>query len=606
MNPIRQARRWLIGRLLGMPGTLRVLMLSVVVGVAAGVGAIVFYTMLDAAKSVCLDGIAGYRPQPPGGEPPLFPETATPFRRWVLLLLPAAGGLLSGWVVYRFAPEAEGHGTDAAIEAYHRKGGQVRARVPIVKAISAALTIGTGGSAGREGPIAQIASGFGSTLARWLELEPRERRILLAAGMAAGVGAIFRAPMAGALFAAEVLYRDLDLEYEILIPSIIASVIAYAVFTSQFGWNPLFVTPDFTFRNPLELVPYLLLAFLLAGGAIAYIKCFYGVHRLFARLRMPNWLKPAAGGLAVGAIGFILPQALCTGYGPIQSALVHGTALQDRFGSIGAGLLVAIVAGKILTTAFTVGSGGSGGVFGPAIAIGGAIGGAFGMLVEHVVPGLGIQPGAFVIVGMAGFFGAAAKTPISTIIMVSEMTGNYHLLVPSMWVCIIAYMLCYRHTLYVKQIRSRFYAPGHQRNMIEAILQNMTVADVLSRLPIPVPVPVPAAEPLPALLERFSRSEQTLFPVTGADGELTGMVTQRELRAAIAGGDMMHQSMIAADLAVPPVTARPSEPLSRAVRRMTDARMENLLVTDETDPRRIVAVLSQQDIMSVYDKEARQ
>ncbi len=169
--------------------------------------------------------------------------------------MPAFGGLLSGWLVYTFAPEAEGHGTDAAINAYHRAGGLIRGRVPIVKTIASAITLTTGGSGGREGPIAQIGAGFGSFLATRLKLSDRERRIMMAAGIGAGVGSIFRAPLAGALFAAEVLYRDPEFESEVIIPAGISSVVAYCLFCLVFGWGSLFDSPDFKFSNPLELGP---------------------------------------------------------------------------------------------------------------------------------------------------------------------------------------------------------------------------------------------------------------------------------------------------------------------------------------------------------------
>jgi len=221
------------------------------IGIIAGLGSVVFHTLCVLGSHYFLDMIAGYRPLQPAGEHHLLPPTHTPFNRWLLLILPAIGGIFSGWIVYTFAPEAEGHGTDAAIEAYHRKGGFIRARVPFIKTIASAITLTTGGSGGREGPIAQIGAGFGSFLATKLNLSDRERRIMMAAGVSAGVGSIFRAPLAGALFAAEVLYKDPELESEIIIPAGLSSVVAYCVFCLVYGWGSLFNSPDFTFTNPL-------------------------------------------------------------------------------------------------------------------------------------------------------------------------------------------------------------------------------------------------------------------------------------------------------------------------------------------------------------------
>ena len=232
-------------------------------GIIAGIGAIVFFAACQIVFRYSLDGVAGYHPRSPGGEPSLFGETAETLAPWLLLIVPTVGGLLSGFLVYTLAPEAEGHGTDAAIDAYHHRQGQIRPRVPLVKIVASALTLGTGGSGGREGPIAQIGAGFGSFLGGLLRLRPAERRILMAAGMGAGVAAIFRAPLAGALFAAEVLYRSPDFESEVIIPAGLASVIAYCTFGLVFGWAPLFSLPPellnvLTFNQPLHLVSYTL------------------------------------------------------------------------------------------------------------------------------------------------------------------------------------------------------------------------------------------------------------------------------------------------------------------------------------------------------------
>ena len=418
----------------------------VLIGLIAGAGSVIFHYLCQLGIHYLMDMIAGYRPPPPAGEHHLIPPTARPFNRWLLLFLPAFGGIFSGWLVYTFAPEAEGHGTDAAIDAYHRRGGFIRGRVPIIKTIASAITLTTGGSGGREGPIAQIGAGFGSFLATTLKLSDRERRIMMAAGIGAGVGSIFRAPMAGALFSAEVLYRDPEIEADVLIPSGISSVVAYCVFCLVFGWGSLFSSPDFVFRNPLELGPYLVLAFVLVGTGIFYVKSFYGLTHLFRKIPIPNHVKPAIGGLCTGIIGFFLPQTLAFGYGFAQMAIQNELTIP---------FLLALALGKVLTTSFSIGSGGSGGVFGPSIVIGGAMGGVVGQLFHQIMPTVVTEPGAFVVVGMAGFFTAVSNTPISTIIFVSEMTNSYHLLLPSLLVCSVAYLASQRWTIYVKQVKNR-------------------------------------------------------------------------------------------------------------------------------------------------------
>jgi chloride channel protein, CIC family len=372
----------------------RLMGLALIVGVAAGIGAILFFTACQVVSHFALEELAGYQPVSPGGEPPLLHGEAKELRPLLLLLIPTIGGLLSGLLVFTLAPEAEGHGTDAAIAAYHYHQGQIRPRVPLVKIVASALTLGTGGSGGREGPIAQIGAGIGSFLGRLFRLRPGERRILLAAGMGAGVAAIFRAPLAGALFAAEVLYRSPDFESEVIIPSGLACVTAYCTFGLAFGWRPLFDMPEnlasLHFDRPLNLVGYLLLALFLIVLAMLYVRGFYGLTHLFHRLRMPRGLKPALGAFLTGLLGLTLYYAfgrnqrvlavLSFGYGSLQEALKL-TPLDE--GNLALALvLLAVALGKIVTTGLTIGSGGSGGVFGPSMVIGGCGGGALGIFLH--------------------------------------------------------------------------------------------------------------------------------------------------------------------------------------------------------------------------------
>jgi CIC family chloride channel protein len=572
----------------------RVLVLCGLVGVVAGLGAIVFVWMLEFTQHYALGVLAGYTPPSPGGETSMFPESVTDFRRWLLFIVPAVGGLLSGIIVYSLAPEAEGDGVDAAVTAYHFKRGEVRARIPLIKVVASAITIGTGGSGGREGPIAQIGAGFGSALANLLKLTPYERRILMASGMAAGIGSIFHAPLAGALFAGEVLYKEMDMEYEVIVPSIISSVVAYGVFATKFGWNPLFATPSFVFQNPAELLPYFILALAVAGGAAVFIQVFYGVRDLFAKFRIPNWTKPALGGVLVGIIGFTLPDTLGAGYGVVQEAFL---------GRYDVRILLAIGLGKMLTTSFSIASGGSGGVFGPSVVIGGALGGAVGLLMQQVFPGMDIQPGAFVLVGMAGFFAAAANTPISTVIMVSEMTGNYHLLVPSMWVCILAYLLVRRSAIYEKQLPTRLDAPSHMGEMMGGILQRLTVAGAIgndSRKPV---ITVHESTTLRSMLDRFANSQQRCFPIVDENDKLIGVVDGADLRHTIVEAGFVDQLIIAKELAKHPPTLVPEEDLQSAVHKMVSSRYDELVVVDKEDPQKVIGILSRSDLIAAYDRQ---
>lgn len=585
----------------------RFLLLCVLVGVVAGFGAIAFYWMLEGARHFFLEILVGYAPPGPAGERPLFPEGESPFRPWMLLIVPAIGGLISGSIVYFFAPEAGGHGTDAAIESYHFRQGAVRGRVPLIKAITSAITIGSGGSGGREGPIAQIGAGFGSLVATKLGLLPDERRRLMAAGMASGIGAIFHAPLAGALFAAEVLYRDVDLEHEVIVPAFIASIVSYSIFGIAFGWSPVFLTPDFVFDEPSQLLPYTILAVVVALGAALFIKVFYFTHDRFERLKVPGYLKPAIGGLAVGIFGFVvwlLPDAyfpligaLGTGYGVIQTALTEPHTL-------GLVVLIGVGLGKMLTTALSIGSGGSGGVFGPSVVIGGALGGAVGLISERLFPGMDIHPGSFVLVGMAGFFAAAAHTPISTIIMVSEMTGNYHLLVPSMLVCVLGSLLTHRVTLYHKQLRSRLDAPSKMGNMLSAVLGKITVAQALGVGPEKgVPkhlITVPEAMTLRSIIDHYHSSDQSCFPIVDAAGAVTGMIDGRDIRRAL-GEEELVELIVARDLARRPVKLTLSDNLLQATRLMNEGQTDEVIVVEATNGTKPLAVLNRETIARAYD-----
>ena len=566
----------------------------VLIGIIAGCGAIVFHYLCGLGMHYFLDLMAGYRPGAPAGEHLLLPPTQTPFNRWILLILPALGGLISGWLVYTFAPEAEGHGTDAAIDAYHHKGGLIRGRIPIIKTIASTLTLTTGGSGGREGPIAQIGAGFGSFLATKFKLSERERRIMMAAGIGAGVGSIFRAPLAGALFAAEVLYRDPDFESEVIIPAGISSVVAYCTFCLVFGWGSLFDSPSFKFQNPLELGPYLVLAGVLAVTAILYIKVFYGVIDLFKKMSIPNHFKPALGGLVTGIIGFFLPYTLSFGYGITQQAIFNQVAIPT---------LIALAIGKIFTTSFSIGSGGSGGVFGPSIVIGGAMGGAVGKLFHLLIPSVVTSPGSFVIVGMAGFFAAASNTPISTIIFISEMTNSYHLLLPSLLVCSICYLLCQKWTIFENQVKSRIDSPAHAGEFMMDILQTIKVGNLRHLIKEVRCVNEDMA--FSEFKKIFSSTKQHYFPVINRKGDLSGIFSSNDVREVIF---TLHieQLVVMKDIMVSDlIFTTSSEDLNTVLLKLTQKNIDALPVMDEDDSGRLIGLIYRRDIISYYNDHVK-
>ena len=567
----------------------------VLIGIIAGLGSVVFHYLCQLGLHYFMDLAAGYRPPSPAGERHLLSPTSTPFNRWILFFLPAAGGIISGWIVYTFAPEAEGHGTDAAINSYHAAGGFIRSRVPVIKTIASAITLTTGGSGGREGPIAQIGAGFGSFLATKLKLSARERRIMMAAGIGAGVGSIFRAPLAGALFAAEVLYRDPEFESEVIIPAGISSVVAYCLFCLFFGWGSLFESPDFVFRNPLELGPYIVLALVLVFTGVLYIKSFYGITHLFKSFKIPNHIKPAIGGLCTGAIGFFLPQTLAFGYGYAQQALHSELTIP---------FLLCLAFGKILTTSFSIGSGGSGGVFGPSIVIGGAMGGVVGQIFHQIMPGVVTAPGAFVVVGMAGFFTAVSNTPISTIIFVSEMTNSYHLLLPSLLVCSVAYMASRKWTIYIKQVKSKIDSPAHTGDFFIDILQTIRVKDLMQQ--VKKVELIPQDMPFIEFKQYFSDTKQHYFPVMDKDGRLISIFSSTDVRAVLFSSDIEHL-VVMKDIGNPDIIVTTmADDLNTVLQKFTIKNIDSLPVVQEDDRGILIGMLNRREVINFYNRKLRE
>ncbi len=571
--------------------------LFVVIGIISGIGSVVFYFLCQAGSHYFMDMMAGYRPPPPAGEPHLFHPTDTPFSRWVLLFLPALGGLISGWIVYQFAPEAEGHGTDAVIEAYHRKKGYIRGRIPIVKTLASAITMTTGGSGGKEGPIAQIGAGFGSFLATQLNLSERDRRIMLLAGMGAGIGSIFRAPLAGALFAAEVLYRDTELEPEAIIPGGIASVVAYCIFCLVFGWSSLFFTPPQIkeFSNPLELGPYIVLAVVLACTGYCYVRVFYGINRFFKLLTIPKILKPAIGGLCTGIIGFFLPYTLAFGYGYAQQAILNELSLK---------VLLLLAFGKVLTTSFSIGSGGSGGVFGPSIVIGGAMGGVVGKIFHMIMPDIVPEPGAFVVVGMAGFFTAVSNTPVSTIIFVSEMTKSYQLLIPSLFVCALSYITARKWNIFKNQVQNRLSSPAHAGEFMVDILEQIKVGDLIDL--IKKVDCIPQHMPFIEFKKFFTQTKQHYFPVVDENNRMVGIFSSTDFRKVLFAPEVEYL-IVMKDIAVTDVVvATLSENLNSVLQKFTIKNIDSLPVVDEKDHTLLLGMLSRRDVIGFYNRRLQQ
>ena len=364
-------------------------------------------------------------------------------------LLPAAGAFAGYLLIRRFDSLEHARGTDSAILAYHRRHGYVPPAVLPVKSVASVLTVASGGSAGYEGPVTLLGAACGSVVASWFGLSRKARRILMTAGISAGIAALFQAPLAGAIFGFEVLYSSSDVEYDCILPCFIAATVAYSIFAYFCGWGALFPMPAFAYENGLRLLPYFILAIIVTFAARLYITVFKTSERLFSRTKKGGaGARVIYGGLITAAIGLAVPQVLGTSYGVIRDVLTGGT--------LGIGTLLAIFWAKVVATSCTVGSGGSGGVFAPAIVCGGALGGAVGLAFARILPASwGIHPEAFALVGMAGFLASAIRVPMTAIVMVAEISGNHQLIVPAMWVCGISFWLNNGWSLYRSQPHSR-------------------------------------------------------------------------------------------------------------------------------------------------------
>lgn len=574
----------------------RYLVLSAVVGFFGGLGAVAFYFAANGVDSMMLGSLADYHPPsahgPTSADDIAMLDSLAMDHSWLLFLLPALGGLVSGYLVYTFAPEAEGHGTDAAIDSFHNKGGHIRGRVPWIKALASVATIGTGGSAGREGPIAQIGAGIGSMLGSKLGLSAADRRILLLAGIAAGVGATFRAPLAGALFAVEVLYRETDFEHEALIPSIIASIVAYSLFGAVTGWEPLLDTPHFAFEQPRELVVYLLLGISCALAGIVYVRFFYKMRDLFSQLPVAPMFRPAIGGLALGVLAMFVPQVLGSGYGWVQAAL---------YGKMALWVMLVIAIAKIVATSLTIPSGGSGGVFAPSLVIGALLGGALGATAEMFFPAMVADPRAYVLVGMAGFFAGVSNTPIATLIMVSELTGNYGLLAPLMLVCVISMIIYHRNTIYENQVQSRNDSPAHKGDFVVDVLEGITVADLAEQGHQPLVIEEHAS--LSDILTLIAVAEGAYYPVVDAEGNLSGIFSVNDIRR-ILDEEIPPGLVRAKDIATSKViTVSPDDPMNTTLQLMSSRGLEEIPVVDRDEPSRILFMLTRRVLLARYARE---
>ncbi len=586
----------------------RTLLHAAVVGLGAGIVGALFFAGLELVQRVLLELLCGYVPLRAHGEKFLPNVTDVAFRPWLLWAVPALGALAGGWLTTRFAPECRGGGGDAAIEAFHHQGGFVRRRVLWVKGVASMLTLGSGGSGGREGPTMHIGAALGSLVAEVLRVGARERRILLVAGIAAGMSAVFRTPLGAALLAVEVLYRD-DFESDALIPAVLASVVAYSVVISIFGEETLFAHAAKYAFVPLHLPLYGVLAVLVAFLASGFVALLRWVQRVTAHLPLPVWARPGCGGVALGIIATPLIilvglyvgvpgqglGVLGGGYGAAQLA-VTGSHWVTEGTWLTVGVLVLLCAGKMVASALTIGSGGSAGDFAPSLVIGALFGGAFGRVVALVLHDPRIDPGAFALVGMGTFYGGIAHVPLSSLVLVCELAGSYDLLVPLMLAEGIAFVLLRRRSLYPAQQVSRRESPAHRDTGALDVLGGFRVGEVVAkdRPYVTLEPRTPAADVMRRIAEV---PDQDVFPVLGAEGRMVGMVTAEAVRILAGQTDVLPVT-IAADIMQPAVTVRLDDTLRTATEVILKNGLPEVPVVDAQG--RLAGIIGESEIAQVY------
>jgi CIC family chloride channel protein len=580
------------------------LVMAIIVGVATGFAAVFFIRLIQYIQ------IFFY-----GGSEKIFPALG---RLWIILI-PVIGGLLVGPIITKFATEAKGHGVPEVMQALILRGGRIRPRVALAKIIASALCIGTGGSAGREGPIVQVGSALGSSVGQWLHLSDERIKNLVACGAAAGIAATFNAPIAGVVFAIEVLLSELQVA---VFGNVVVSAVAASIVSRIFlGSRPAFEIPGYVMNSPWEIILYIILGLLAAFVGILFIRMLYFTEDVFEQLAIPLWLKPAIGSLLLGILAFSYPYLGTISY--ISSAdMSLGLPLVENYPHIfGSGfvfleevlqghapffLIFLLIFLKPLATSFTLGSGNSGGVFAPSLFTGAMLGGAFGYLAMRLFPGLPIEVGAYALVGMAAVFSAAARAPLTSMLIVFEMSNDYRLILPLMAAGMVASTFAqwlHPESIYTLKLSKRGIRFAQGRDM--DIMQTVQVEEVMNKAPITVHNEQSVAD----LFAAFQETHLGGFPVLNNNNELYGIVTMQDMERTIQDmertlhrKDVNLRDLKIWDVATPePVTVFPDEPIWSAIRKMAPRDLARLPVVARSNPKQFVGLISRSDIVRAYN-----
>lgn len=565
--------------------------LAVLVGVAAGFGAVLFWKMIEVSSWL------------------FFKEGAlalAPLGRYYVVLIPAIGGLIFAPIIYFLAREAKGEGPPEVMEAVAVKGGRIRWQVTPVKVLASSLCIGSGGSVGREGPIVQIGAAAGSTIGRWFNVSDEWLKTLVLCGAAGGISATFNAPLAGIIFALEVIAgRFITPRFGYIVISSVAANVIARIFLFTEAKPTSFVVPQYSIVSYWELLPYALLGVVTAFVALGFICFFYKTEDVFTRLKVPAYLKPAIGGLLVGLIGCYYPQVFGVGYGthyePGGLLVYSGAVDYALMGQIGLITLVAILVLKMVATSLTLGSGGSGGVFAPSLFIGAMLGGIFGMGVHYLFPEASASPGAYALVGMGAFFAVAVRGPITAIIILFELTRDYALILPLMTAVVIGIIIA-RHFTPESIYTLRLLRRGIDIRQLDQAtpLREVTVGKAMTR-GFPT---VPPTMPVTDLLTKLRSSGHHGFPVVDKDGNFCGMVALADVEAAVSKG--ASPGLTVGDIASKAVvTAYPDEYVHNVFVKLGTRDVGRVPVVDRKNPQRLLGVLRRHDVLVAYAKAIR-
>ncbi|MGD2272374.1 MAG: chloride channel protein [Desulfobacterales bacterium] len=551
--------------------------LAIMVGLAGGFGAVGFRLLINLFQKLSY----GYA----GNLLDVIYSLPWYYKVWI----PALGGLIVGPLVYFGAREAKGHGVPEVMEAVALRSGIIRKRLVVVKSLASAISIGTGGSVGREGPIVQIGSAIGSSIGQFMKVSADRMRTLVGCGAAAGIAATFNAPIAGSMFALELILADFAVAT--FSPIVISAVVATAVSRHFLGDSPAFIVPAYELVSVWEFPLYLTLGLFCALVAVAFVRVLYKMEDLFDGFKFPpEYLKAVVGGLVLGIMGLVFPQILGVGYGAIDMSLVQEYVWW---------FLLLLVIAKILATSITIGSGGSGGVFAPSLFLGAMAGGFFGMLVHNSFPTVTASAGAYGIVGMGAVVSATTHGPLTAILMLFEMTGDYKIILPLMITCIISSLAARQlleESIYTLKLirRGIDIREGKEVNVLKSIrsgeVMNPQVDTVIEALS------------LRGLADKISKSKYNSFPVVNDADELTGILSFFDYNEALFD-ENLKDIIIAKDLATPNVvTVSLNDNLYDALEKISVKDFSILPVVSPDNPKRLVGVLSRRDIIGAYEK----